>query len=104
MPLLSLRPALWIVIAALGATLSPSASAQWKWRDKSGQIQYSDRPPPADTADAEILQRPEVTARKATAAAQPASGASAPLLVPKAAGADPELEAKTKKAGIWAAK
>jgi len=97
MPRLSLRPALWIVMAALGATLTLPASAQWKWRDKGGQIQYSDRPPPAGTADAEILQRPDVTAKKATAAAPPASGASAPLLVPKT-GADPELEAKKKKA------
>jgi len=34
------------------------AQTQWKWRDAQGRIQYSDRPPPAGTADKDILARP----------------------------------------------
>lgn len=86
------RPVLWMLLWALGSTLSLPADAQWKWRDKGGQMQYSDLPPPYGTPDADILQRPApVAARPAASAA-----ASAPLLSPKLG--DPELEAKRKKA------
>ncbi len=85
-----------LIAAALAATLAMPAAAQWKWKDKAGQTQYSDLPPPASTPDADILQRP-VPAAAPRPAAQAASGAaSAPLLVPK--GTDPELEAKKSKA------
>ena len=33
-------------------------AAQWKWRDASGVIQYSDQPPPATIPARDILQRP----------------------------------------------
>ena len=92
--LASLRPALWVLIAALGAAVSVPAAAQWKWRDKAGQMQYSDLPPPAGTPEADILQRPLPTAPR-PAAAGSAAAASAPLLAPKPG--DPELEARRKK-------
>lgn len=78
------RPGPWMLAAALAATLACGpAAAQWKWRDKTGIVQYSDLPPPTGTSDADILQRPVPgTARRATPAA---SAASAPLLVPRAA-------------------
>lgn len=90
---------------ALG--LSQTAAAQWKWKDKSGRVQYSDLPPPPNVSDAEILQRPGgAAARKpppfapnsaqAAAAAMAASAASAPDAA--ARGVDPELEAKRRKA------
>jgi len=85
--------------AVLGALLAAPAHAQWKWRDKSGQVQYSDLPPPAGIADNDILQRPNSALRRAPAAAPiaPASAASgAPTLAPK--GTEPELEAKRHKA------
>jgi hypothetical protein len=89
-------------------TLCLPAAAQWKWRDKGGQTQYSDIPPPQGTPDANILQRPAgaksrnavtvvstpasaVAASAASAAAVPASGIAAPKT------ADPELEARIKK-------
>lgn len=76
------RPGPWLLAAALVATLaSAPAAAQWKWRDKTGIVQYSDLPPPSGTPDADILQRPApANARRAAPAA---SAASAPLLVPK---------------------
>jgi len=78
-----------VLVMALIAAVSLPAAAQWKWRDKSGQMQYSDLPPPAGTPDADILQRPQPAAQR------PAAGASAPLLAPKTG--DAELEAKRKK-------
>ncbi len=87
-----------VVTAMLGLLFALPASAQWKWRDKGGQTQYSDLPPPPGTPEQDILQRPAgATARKAAAPADPASAASGvPLLAPKAV--EPELEAKRKKA------
>jgi hypothetical protein len=87
-----------ICAAVLGALLAVPAQAQWKWRDKNGQTQYSDLPPPAGIAESDILQRPNAAQRAAPAAAVAASGAAsgAPALAPK--GSDPELEAKRRKA------
>ena len=83
--------------AVLGALLAVPAQAQWKWRDKNGQTQYSDLPPPAGIAESDILQRPTVAQRAAPVAAGAASGAaSGAALAPK--GNDPELEAKRRKA------
>ncbi|MDE2092453.1 MAG: DUF4124 domain-containing protein [Burkholderiales bacterium] len=87
-----------VLAALLGLTFAMPASAQWKWRDKSGQTQYSDLAPPAGTPDRDILQRPGANAlRGAPSPAVPASAASGtPALTPKSA--DPELEARRKKA------
>ncbi len=101
------RRSVVLLATALALTLALPVSAQWKWRDKTGQTQYSDLPPPVGVAEQDILQRPVVGQRKAQAAAAPsapasgASGASgtpaaAPLLAAKAS--EPELEAKRKKA------
>jgi Domain of unknown function (DUF4124) len=92
---MTVRPAL--LLAALAFALAaPAAHAQWKWKDPRGVVQYSDLPPPAGTADRDILQRPAAQApmrAAAPAASAPAIGASA---VPR--GVDPELEARRKKA------
>ena len=90
------------VVAFAAALLASPAEAQWKWKDKGGRVQYSDLPPPAGTPEADILGKPG--ARRAAAVTPPpaASAASASLaaasatLVPRTA--DPELEAKRKKA------
>ncbi|MDH3210023.1 MAG: DUF4124 domain-containing protein [Burkholderiaceae bacterium] len=82
-----------IVILALGVCLP--AVAQWKWRDKSGRVQYSDLAPPAEVAERDILQRP--TGSEAPTPLPPASAPSAAALplMPKAS--DPELEARRRK-------
>ena len=85
---------------ALLALLSLPAEAQWKWRDSSGHVQYSDLPPPASTPDKDILSRPtqrtSPSSPPVAASATPAVGsASSPLV---ARSTDPELEAKRKKA------
>ena len=85
-----------LTAALLGLCVALPAQAQWKWRGKDGQIQYSDLPPPAGVTDHDILQRPSpvVTPRAPAPAASAAS--AAPLLPAKAS--DPELEARRKQA------
>ncbi len=88
-----------VALAALiGLAVALPATAQWKWRDKRGQTQYSDLPPPPGVPESDILQRPGAGgARRAPVATAPASAASAaPLLAARAS--DPELEARRKKA------
>jgi hypothetical protein len=82
--------------AVLGALLAVPAQAQWKWRDKNGQTQYSDLPPPPGIADSDILQRPNANQRLAPAAAASGAASGAPSLAPK--GSDPALEAKRRQA------
>ena len=96
-----------LAVLAAGLIALP-AEAQWKWRDKSGHTQYSDLPPPAGTADADILARPSAGMRRAAvqntaaaAIAASAASAAAPASAPRAA--EPELEAKRKKAESEAA-
>ena len=91
-------------------TFSITASAQWQWVEKDGRKIFSDRPPPSEIAEKDILKRPRGAAKAATALspvvpapqaasgakppAAPASRASAPML----SGKDAELEANKKKA------
>ena len=106
-------PAVRLAVVALGAlvtlSLSQPAFAQWKWKDKSGQVQYSDLPPPQSVGEADILQRPSGSARKAAPAFAPNSAqAAAAAMVASAAASsaasgpvkavEPELEAKRRKA------
>ena len=84
-----------VLTALLGAVLTGPVAAQWKWRDKGGQIQYSDLPPPSGVAEQDILHRPQAGQRRAPVGAPPVAPAviaSAPRTV------EPELEAKRRKA------
>jgi hypothetical protein len=96
-----------VVVASI---IALPAEAQWKWRDKSGHVQYSDLPPPAGTADQDILGRPSASLRRSTsatvaAAPQPATATSAAASAAQAVRntGDAELEAKRKKAEADAA-
>lgn len=103
----SARLAALVLGALLTLSLSHPAFAQWKWKDKSGHVQYSDLPPPPSVSDADILQRPggnsprkppafAPNSAQAAAAALVASGASAAASGPANA-VEPELEAKRRK-------
>jgi hypothetical protein len=50
------RAGLLLVLAL--SCVAGAAQAQWKWRDAQGQVQYSDRAPPASIPDRDVLQRP----------------------------------------------
>jgi hypothetical protein len=47
------------LFALLALCIALPAQAQWKWRDASGKLQFSDLPPPQGTAEKDILQRPK---------------------------------------------
>jgi hypothetical protein len=91
-----------LIMAAL-AGLCFSATAQWQWIDKDGHKVFSDRAPPADILDKNILKRPR---GRTPAVSLPPDGiaesASAPagaaLPTGKPTGLDKELEAKKKQA------
>lgn len=100
----------WIAalsVVLLGSALSLPAEAQWKWRDRSGHTQYSDMPPPAGTAEKDVLSRP-TAAQRSAAAPQPSAAASVigldaaasagrgSGLTPRAV--EPELETRRKQA------
>lgn len=79
--------------------LSLPADAQWKWRDAGGQVNISDRPPPRDVPEKDILARPTPQARTvAEAPAAAASAASAPGRPEVRPPVDRELEARKKAA------
>ena len=94
------------LLASALAGLCFAASAQWQWIDKDGHKVFSDRAPPADIQDKNILKRPgnrqlSVTVTPDTASETDAPAAAAALLPASAAktsGLDKELEAKKKQA------
>ena len=90
-----------LTIAALAMTLP--VIAQWQWVDKEGRKVFSDRAPPADIKEKDILKRPGAHSAVlipaadqtiAAAAALRANAASAPQLATK----DSELELRKKQA------
>ncbi len=99
-----------LVLALAGASFSLTAFAQWQWLDKDGRKVFSDRSPPAEVQEKDILKRPagsarpappQVTAEAGGPATKPADTASAALAkasAPKLSGKDADLEAKKKKA------
>lgn len=96
------RPALF-TLALAACVLSTPVSAQWKWRDAQGKVQYSDLPPPQSVPDRDVLKRPAGMATSAGPAAAAASSAapaaeaaaSAPAKA-EAAGLDKEVEARRR--------
>lgn len=91
-----------LILASLALVATPAkAVTQWKWKDATGATQYSDRPPPAGTPEANILQRPN--ASRAVQLAKPSSevdaAASAAAKPPTTAKApESELDVKRRKA------
>jgi hypothetical protein len=94
------------LLTAVLAWTCATAFAQWQWIDKDGRKVFSDRAPPADILDKNILKRPagrgpstSVPVAEAAEAATPnAPAASAAAAGPKTSGVDKELEAKKKQA------
>ena len=103
-----LRSTRWLLgLALVVAVLTPQdAQAQWTWRDKTGQVNASDRPPPRDVPEKDILTRPTPDARRNAAVpsspvAAPGATASAPTALEKEVqarkrSAEQEQAAKTK--------
>jgi type IV secretory pathway VirB10-like protein len=97
-----------LILAVAGGSFALTAFAQWQWIDKDGRKVYSDRSPPADILEKNILKRPrgaQVAAAPVASdapAAAPAGTASAAAKgnagAPKLSGKDAQLEAKKKQA------
>lgn len=85
----------WLVMVLIAVLCLP-ASAQWKWRDSTGRIQYSDLPPPPDTPDSSILLRPAAAPARVSATASATAAAVAPALPPPKT-VEPELEKKLRE-------
>ncbi len=83
-----------ILFAALACVFSLSVAAQWQWVDKDGHKVFSDRAPPADIPEKNILKRPAGRGTVSDAAPAPQAGASAPRL----SGVDKDLLEKKKQA------
>ncbi len=102
------------LVAALALLGAAAAQAQWQWIDKDGRKVFSDRSPPSDILEKNILKRPGgqraaavaapsdavAGAPSAAASAAAGSGAGGGALagnVPKLSNVDKELEEKKKK-------
>ena len=103
----TLRLAVGFCVLALTAI---TANAQWQWVEKDGRKIFSDRAPPAEIAEKNILKRPSGAARpaaapvnttlgsEATTGVKPVAAPAFKASAPKLSGKDAELEAKKKKA------
>ncbi|AYQ29467.1 MULTISPECIES: DUF4124 domain-containing protein [unclassified Polaromonas] len=97
-----------LLLALAGVSFTIPALAQWQWIDKDGRKVYSDRSPPADIQEKNILKRPAgsrmvaapVAPEDSAAAPAPAGAAPKPNAgtAPKLSGKDTQLEAKKKQA------
>ncbi len=85
------------LIAITALAFSLSAFAQWQWIDKAGRKVFSDRPPPVDVPEKNILKQPGMSA---PAVETPASNtpATPAASATKATGEDKELAEKKKQA------
>lgn len=96
-----------LMLVLAGWTFALSATAQWQWKGKDGRKVFSDRPPPAEIQDKDILKHPggkgttkgAVVPPETTDGATPAVAATpaANANAPKISGKDAELQAKKKK-------
>ena len=93
------------ILMGAACLISLAASAQWQWTDKDGRKVFSDRAPPSDILEKNIIKRPG--GRAASPMGTPANGGdlaptvAAPLgaaSAPRLSGVDKELAEKKKKA------
>lgn len=91
----------WISLLSLGA------SAQWQWIDKDNKKVFSDKAPPPEVPEKNILRRPGAPSSRPSFSPAPAApevdaaAAAAPRVAASGAkptGVDKELEEKTRKA------
>jgi hypothetical protein len=90
-----------LMVALTGLCLS--ASAQWQWINKDGHKVFSDRAPPADILDKNIVKRPGGRAPSVAPPADIVDDSALPPItvspaVSKTTGPEKDLETKKKKA------
>ncbi len=94
-----------IVFSLALSMVCATVLAQWQWIDKDGRKVYSDRGPPLDIPEKNIVKRPSgARALVPTGSAEAVSTEGAPVVVPQLPASAPktaldkELEAKKKAA------
>lgn len=102
-----------IALLAIACTWALGAAAQWQWIDKDGRKVFSDRPPPQDIPEKNMLKQPgfggprvapvitpapPAAAGGASAAAPGAAAAPAAPASAAASGKDKELEKRKAEA------
>jgi type IV secretory pathway VirB10-like protein len=94
----SARALACLAVLAAGA-LPCAALAQWQWIDSSGRRVFSDKAPPPDVPERNILRQPGGRAPSAAAAPAEAATASpvATASAPRPAGRDALLEQRRKQ-------
>ncbi|MCW5635719.1 MAG: DUF4124 domain-containing protein [Rubrivivax sp.] len=107
LPLRRARHVALLIVAVAAASLATPADAQWRWRDGNGRITVSDRPPPKEIPEKDILSRPASAALRrappaaaAEAASEAASGAPVPAVAAASGpgGLQAEVEARRRRA------
>ncbi len=95
----------YALLLALLATLSSGVEAQWQWVEKDGRKVFSDRAPPIDVPEQNIVRRPgghqRVAAPPAASEAkstEAATGSTSATTSAKPAGIDKELQARKAQA------
>jgi len=87
-----------LILAVAGGAFSLTALAQWQWIDKDGRKVYSDRSPPSDIPEKNILKAPRgiKMATPPVATEDPAAtpGAAAPAPAAKSDPNAPKLSGK----------
>ncbi len=87
------------LLTALACLVAIAAQAQWQWIDKDGRKVFSDRAPPAEILEKNILKRPGARASPIAATADGNAPAPQPAAsAPKITGVDKDLLEKKKKA------
>ena len=90
--------ALSLAAVLLASAMAAQAQAQWMWRDKDGQVNASDRPPPREVPDKDIIARPTPDARRVVAPRAPDGAASGAAPAAAATPLDRELQARKRTA------
>ncbi|MDR3451339.1 MAG: DUF4124 domain-containing protein [Rhodoferax sp.] len=86
-----------VFLFGVACLMSMSAMAQWQWIDKDGRKVFSDRPPPTDIPEKNVLKRPARSPVAALPVAAVAPGTDAGTAAPKAEGMAPKLSGKDKE-------
>jgi Domain of unknown function (DUF4124) len=92
------------VLCLLALLLAATAAhAQWQWRTADGRVTMSDRPPPREVPDKDIIKRPAADSRRSLApsgaAASAPAAAGAPASAPSTA-LEREVQAKKRAAEL----
>ena len=91
-----------LTLLVVSTSFMHAALAQWQWIDKEGRKVFSDRAPPAEIPEKNILKQPGFKAPLQPADAEATAAAAAPLVAnkagtPKLTGKDAQLEARKKQ-------